>query len=322
MVSKQCSGMTKKGSRCLKKVTSGDKCYYHLGQNPGPRPQSVPPRVQHAQYATSMPLPKKLPIASSKQSPFGSPKKNFLSTVPHSKNSSSNPILNNPPVPSRTYRRQSPSRLGANPKPGYIYVYTLAQLLNKNNKGDWLKTRNLLSDPKNKDKWINFNARELNMLLVKVGMTTQTVAKRILQWEAKCNHKIECLYPNAPKDPSKPSLLKRLERLSLKNWSSPTAYQSFQPNAQGFFVPRDVMRAEKDIHDLLKLKFGRGDVYCTGCVAKAQEEEKGLSFLSLFKKKEFVESDYNVHVEWFPIPKKQMSEVYRIIDSVCLRYLP
>lgn len=209
------------------------------------------------------------------------------------------------------------------PKPGYIYVYTLAQLLNKNNRGGWLKTRNLLSSPKDKDRWVDFDAKKLEVLLVKVGMTTQTVSKRILQWEAKCNHKIECLYPTSPHNPSQPlSILKRFERLSLKSKSTASEYQSFQEHAHGFFVPRDVLRAEKQIHDLLKLKFGRGDVYCTGCAAKAQEKEKNFSLQNLFKKKDFRESDYNVHVEWFPIPKKQMKELYRIIDSVCLKYVP
>lgn len=335
---KQCNGITKKGNRCLKKVTTGSMCHYHVGQIPGLVP--TPPKVQlplnafptqweHKNSPTPIGSPKRTPFGSPKKSPFGSPKKSLSassSLLSMSSSATKNSLAstpNLPPSPRMAYKPLSSPKIEASLKPGYIYVYTLAELLNKNNRGGWLKTRNLLADPKNKDKWIDFNARELDMLLVKVGMTTQTVSKRILQWEAKCNHKIECLYPSSPKDPSQPlSFLKKFERLTLRNLSSTSAYQSFQENAHGFFVPRDVMRAEKQIHDLLKLKFGRGDVYCTGCVAKAQEKEKGFSLQNLFKKREFVESDYNVHVEWFPIPKRQMKEVYRIIDSVCVKYVP
>lgn len=342
MCAKQCSGITKKGTRCLKQVNAGELCHFHIGQTPGKFPIHTPAKVDLPRYTSptrigaSLPQPR-TPTGSPKKSSifFTSPKESPVMVPRMSMSSLSSSLSSSPKKTSfervarppsaspRPNRPLSSSKKELSPKPGYIYVYTLASLLNKNNAGGWLKTRNLLNNPNDKDKWVDFNARKLEMLLVKVGMTTQTVSKRILQWEAKCNHKIECLYPSSPKDPSQPlSLARKFQRLTLKNWTAPLPYQSFQENAHGFFVPRDVMRAEKQIHDLLKLTFGRGDVYCTGCVAKAQEQEKGFSLQNLFKKKEFVESDYNVHVEWFPIPKKRMKEVYSIIDSVCLKYVP
>lgn len=291
MCLKQCTGVTKKGTRCLKKVSNGEFCHYHIGQKGATSPSRGPP----------------LPLKYS------------VSNLPQRRNVSTLPQKYNISLPLR-FPKVEPSL-----KPGYIYVYTLAALLSKTQGGGFLKTRNLLTNAKHKDKWVDFNAKRLDVMLVKVGMTTQTVSKRILQWESKCNHKIECLYPNSHKFQSS-SFLQRFERLSLNGRHKAPEFATFQDDAKGFFVPRDVMRAETEIHHLLKLKFGRGDVYCTGCVAKLQEEtkakEKPFSLRTLFNKKEFIESDYNVHVEWFPIPKKQMMEVYRIIDSVCLKYAP
>lgn len=204
-------------------------------------------------------------------------------------------------------------------------MYTLALLLNNGSKGGWLKTRNLLNEAKHKDKWVDFNSKALLMLLVKVGMTTQTVAKRILQWESKCHHKLVCLHPEYPMPLGKTSLLERFKKLSISSLRSSVQfrqYTTFQDNVKGFFVPRDVMKAEKEIHEALKMRFGRGDVYCTGCVEKAKSTHKESNLLSLLKKKDFVQSDYNVHVEWFPIPKKKLNEVFKTIDLICLRYLP
>lgn len=163
------------------------------------------------------------------------------------------------------------------------------------------------------------------MLLVKVGMTTQTVAKRIQQWESKCQHKLVCLHPEYDMPLSQNSLLDRFKRLtisSLRHSAQFRQYTTFQDNVKGFFVPRDVLKAEKEIHEQLKNRFGRGDVYCTGCVEKAKNKHNESSLLTLFKKKDFVQSDYNVHVEWFPIPKKKLHEVFKIIDLVCLRVMP
>jgi len=193
-------------------------------------------------------------------------------------------------------------------------------------KDGWLKTRNLLAKSKDKDRWVTFKSKSLLLILVKVGMTTQTVAKRIQQWESKCHHKLVCLHPeyHIPAALSG-SFLERFRGLTLsaqKTSAQFRQYTTFQDNIKGFFVPRDVLRAEKEIHDELKQKFGRGDVYCTGCVEKGKAEHKESRLFDLFRKKDFMQSDYNVHVEWFPIPKNRIHEVYKIIDRICLRYLP
>lgn len=198
---------------------------------------------------------------------------------------------------------------------GYIYVYTMALLLAARADADWLKTRNLVRDAKYRDQWVPFNAKKLDVMLVKVGMTTKTVAARIAQWELKCNHKLVCLYPDSHK--MHQSLSDRLKLLSLHKKPLPT-FATFDKQEKGFFVPKEVYRAEREIHGILKAQFGRGQVHCTGCVEKAAEDPKKL--LDMFRKKPPAEPEYNVHVEWFPIPRKKLTDVYHIIDSICMKH--
>lgn len=324
---RQCIGTTKAGSRCLIKVRSGTFCHYHIDQiherssstpikvasskSNSPVKASNSPVNQHTSPVKSPRSPIKVKMAATSVSPA---KLNVKESKHHVTPSSTKSPTRSPRTSKVDYS-----------KPGYIYVYTLASLL-KNSKDGWLKTRNLLTDLKHKDRWVTFNSKALLLILVKVGMTTQTVAKRIQQWESKCHHELVCLHPQYPGPVSQPkSLMDRFRRLSLNSQAHSAQfrqYTTFQDSAKGFFVPRDVMRAEKEIHEALKQKFGRGDVYCTGCVEKAKTKHKESNLLSLFKKKDFMLSDYNVHVEWFPIPKHKLHEVYRIIDLICMRYLP
>lgn len=194
------------------------------------------------------------------------------------------------------------------PKPGFIYIYTIASLLSKQSQDGWLRTRNL--DPKHKGKWVAYSSK-LEFLLVKVGMTTKSVDVRIRQWEDQCNHKLQALYPGGPA--LKRSLLDRLGLLSVKD----EHYPSFQQDQHGFWAATDVRAAEREIHKELGLLYGRGDMRCTGCVKKAEEESRRFD---IFRKKEFLEGQYNVHVEWFPVPKKGMNSVYSVVDRVCQRH--
>lgn len=199
-------------------------------------------------------------------------------------------------------------------------MYTLQSFLE--DKAGTIKTRNLINSTKNRDQWVDMKIKKSKMLLIKVGMTTKTPAIRILQWEAKCNHKLRCLYPNSY-DFKSTSLMDRFRALSLNSRPAENRFfLTFHESSKGFYVPRDVLHCERDIHGLLKLKFGRGEIHCTGCVDKtkaAASSRSGLSLLNLlsFKSKE---PEFNVHNEWFPVPKNMIHEVYSIIDSVCQRY--
>lgn len=288
----------------MRQIVSGTHCHLHSRQTAAVSPKKP-------SKSPSPKRPDQAPKNSAKPAKPAKPAKSPVKTKPAA-------LVPSIPAPVFPARPRSPQKPRDYSKPGYIYLYTLASLLDSKSKNDWLKTRNLLLKSKHKDQWVTFNSKKLLVLLVKVGMTTQTVAKRILQWEAKCHHKLVCLHPDHPSTPRKPlSFLQRFANLKVDD-----QYATFQDNVKGFFVPRDVLRAEKEIHGALKERYGRGDVYCTGCVEKAKHEHKESSILDLFRKKEVLQSDYNVHVEWFPIPKKNLHDVYKIIDSICLRYLP
>lgn len=203
-------------------------------------------------------------------------------------------------------------------RPGYIYVYTLSSFLLKDNTGRVL-TRNLLAQPRHKDKWVGLNMRKLDLLLVKVGMTTKTPAVRIRQWEVQCNHKLTTLVPGtlAVLLPSLSSLVLKLRSLSLENSAKKRGLPSFHPAQQGFFVPRDIGHCEKQIHDILKQRYGRGEVRCTACMEQA---ESGATLPP--KSPASQQAEYKVHNEWFPVPRAHLPEVFRLIDGVCRTYKP
>lgn len=345
-MSVQCLGKTRAGSQCSRKVNDGRYCHQHLSQDPqylsniSASARNIPSTYSSLK-AVKSPHNHTSNIKPAKQVNDPSQMKDTKNTTPTKPSTSfRNNFMPFSPLKSQQLGQSLPKKsaptLPKSPtprphrtvdytKPGYIYVYTLASLLD-NSKDGWLKTRNLLTKSKDKDRWVTFKSKSLLLILVKVGMTTQTVAKRIQQWESKCQHKLVCLHPEY-KFPGSQSgtFLEKFRGLTLsaqKTSAQFRQYTTFQDNIKGFFVPRDVLRAEKEIHDELKQKFGRGDVYCTGCVEKANAEHKESSVFDLLRKKDFMQSDYNVHVEWFPIPKNRLHEVYKIIDRICLRYLP
>lgn len=210
-------------------------------------------------------------------------------------------------------------------KLGFIYVYTLTSLYENN--ALWLKARNLPHTPKrDKGKWVKFESGTYT--LIKVGMTTQTVAKRLRQWEAQCGHKLTCLLPQSSQELQVSAIRSLADKLRHMCISSSAAkktptYVCFQPQNQGFYVLRNVAGAESEIHTVLHQKYGRGDVLCGGCKenrAVVEEVESRPKLRSLFKEKkreEFQQGTFNVHVEWFLVPKKDLYHVFTIIDTVC-----
>lgn len=144
-----------------------------------------------------------------------------------------------------------------------------------------------------KNKWSAFDARKLKHMFIKVGMTTGTVRGRLSQWELKCQHKLTCLVPGAK---IKKSLVDRFRNLSL----SRPSYKTFERQSDGFWCSKSAQQAESQIHTLLHKKYGRGNMRCEGCAKSG--------------------SNYSIHVEWFYVPKKDLSSVFSIIDSVCRCY--
>lgn len=219
-------------------------------------------------------------------------------------------------IASESNRTKPPPNV--DPLNGYIYVYTLSAFLLKSGHGGWIQTRNLVNLNNHRNEWVDVDMKSLKILLVKVGMTTKTPEVRILQWEEKCNHKLACLYPTKHNH-DKSSLLAAFKRLSIGAEQNFDSYDSLR---KGFYVPEGVAIAERRIHVLLKQKYGRGEIHCTGCSEKPPPEPDTSKFWNVFRSKELKVAKYNIHNEWFPVPRKELDNVYRIIDQVCCSKQP
>lgn len=197
---------------------------------------------------------------------------------------------------------------------GFIYIYTLSVLLNKNRVLK-LKVRNVKDKSgKNIDEW-QVLSQSSPYILVKVGMTSQTVEKRLKQWEEKCHHRLSCLCPNneaaayiKSSSSSMNRLISKFSKLKIGN----KIYKSFQEGNDGFYCQTNLGLAETEIHSRLREKYGYGDVICSGC-AKNNKHIKLENNTSAQKA-------HNIHVEWFYVPRKDLEFIFDIIDTTCLKY--
>lgn len=256
----QCRGVTTKGERC-KINSSAEYCHYHENQSKQ-RPTKKKTSPTHETTTTIRIAPN--PRSSHKSH---SPEKLHVSRVV---------------VPNSI------------PKQGFIYAYTLSDLLSLNEKL-WLCIKNSPGcSTSDRDKWLPHNSKKSKYTLIKVGMTTRTsVLLRLVQWEQKCCHSLTCLQPNVQY--FKTDLIDRLKRLKIKE------YKTYRDN--GFFC-NQVAKSEVEIHRILRDKYGKGDVQCTGCVWRSNVPN----------------AKYSIHVEWFIVPKKEVPYVFDVIDSVCQKY--
>lgn len=186
----------------------------------------------------------------------------------------------------------------ATPKPGYIYVYTMTRLLT-HDKIPWLNVKNL-PNSRNK-KWVPFDSKSSSYILIKVGMTTQTVSKRIQQWKDKCHHDLTVLSPGQKfSESSLKRLVAKFKNISLE--PTPT-YRTFRND--GFYSKGDIRKVESEVHRQLRNKYGYGDMLCIGC-EKTPSSKSGGPFSEA----------HNIHVEWFLVPKVEMPWVYGVIDRI------
>lgn len=278
MTSAQCHGTTKKGTRCLIRVTNGDWCHYHIPKAP--------------QRRSEKPL-----------SPVRTPS-------PDKTRPSSKPMADSKLRLQSTFVPMSPE---VAKKGGYIYVYTLSAFFDKQKA--YIQTRNLLSKDR-KDEWVNVDTRKTPTILVKVGMTTKTPAIRIQQWEAKCNHSLKHIYPESAS--KKSGFLQKFKRLTMDPVGS---YHTYDNQLRGFRAAKNILDCETQIHANLRKRYGRGSVQCTGCLESTPETSRSLGFRDFFGKNlTQAETNYNIHNEWFPVPRKNLHEVFTVIESVCQRY--
>lgn len=204
--------------------------------------------------------------------------------------------------------KQNSQTKTANTK-GSIYIYTLKKFFDNHEK-DWFKVKNLPNDSKNKQKWSLFELKKSPFVFLKIGMTSQTVLARIKQWEDKCKHDIILINPRTDSVVMQPKSISRLFKClclsDVEIHSNPDNYSSLTDQG-GFFCKTNLTKAESEIHQILRQKYGSGVIYCRGCSDAAQADG------------EFV-NGYNIHVEWFLIPKDLLSLVYSIINTVCKKY--
>lgn len=171
-------------------------------------------------------------------------------------------------------------------KSGYIYIYTLQKFFDRNQK-NWFVTRNLPNT--HNTEWTNYQYNESPYIFVKIGMTSQPVQVRIKQWENKCKHEIKLL---GPKQGPKRVVIENLHTLFKNLTLHP--YKSFRDD--GFYT-KDISHTELEIHQQLHTCYGKGVVFCKNCSTDA----------------------YNIHIEWFLVPKNKLNNVYRLIDKLCLQ---
>ncbi|KAI5962076.1 uncharacterized protein KGF55_003151 [Candida pseudojiufengensis] len=191
------------------------------------------------------------------------------------------------------------------PNKGYIYLYTMNNFINP--PSNWsFKVKNIPNtSTKDKDKWINFKSRKSPYILIKIGMTTQLPNIRIKQWEMKCGHDLINIGPKNENLIKNKNFLERFLCLSIEDREE-INYNRFKND--GFYCEENLKLIESTIHQKLRRKYGKGDVYCSGCL---QDQEKIKDKQSPFK------TNYNVHIEWFLIPKSDLREVHKLIDCTC-----
>lgn len=179
---------------------------------------------------------------------------------------------------------------------GFIYVYTLKHLVDKSpRKEDWLQVKKLPKINSDEASWKVFNPKKYT--LIKVGLTTGTVTQRLKQWEAKCNHSLIYLEPSV--NYHSRSLTNLFSSLKLSNKSDLHHYDALN---HGFFTERNLARIERTIHETLWKLYGKGDIVCHGCTNENSTRGHGI------------------HVEWFMIKRKELANVFRVIDDVCEVY--
>lgn len=186
---------------------------------------------------------------------------------------------------------------------GYIYMYTMTNFLNPPKNWNF-KVKNLPNASK-RDKWLDFNSKKSPYILIKIGMTTQTPKTRIKQWQEKCHHDLTNVGP-----PNKHLIKKEHHWLKLFTCMTILDPEYSRWKNEGFYC-QNLKVVELTIHRELHNRYGKGDVYCVGCLqdnATSTRDDNN----SLFG------NSYNLHVEWFLIPKRDMDQVYRLIDSICI----
>lgn len=164
---------------------------------------------------------------------------------------------------------------------GFIYVYTLSHLLERNpKKQKWLNQQRSggVSEP--------FNPKK--QILLKVGYTTQTVSKRLDQWRQQCKQDISLVTLPQPS-------------FTLFSCMRKPQYSHWDDSCCGFVCGKNANLVEHAVHAKLRSEYGFGAIHCEGCAGGGTKK-------------------YNIHVEWFLVPRTHIERVFRIIEDECIRF--
>ncbi|KAG5418810.1 hypothetical protein I9W82_003528 [Candida metapsilosis] len=319
----QCSGITQKGQRC-KRTVKVDRgyCSYHVSQgstlakhdqyrkqriDESPRRKSGNKESPHKMVGVKRPVREQYIIPGQ----FDSDQSKRDAQSSHRFSGGRPPPANHIVHDYNTFSDNKPTYVKQKGGKGYIYVYTMQNFLNPP-KGWTFKVKNIPNtSTRNKDKWIKFKSRSSPYILIKVGMTTQLPNVRIKQWENKCKHELVNLGPhNEHLVKHRLHWWQKFLCLSIDD-DDDTGMRLSRFKKDGFYCEENVSVVESMIHKQLRKKYGKGDVYCSGCVPDDE------LIKNKHKEKVPLQNNYNVHVEWFLIPKEDLRDVYRLIDQTC-----
>ncbi|GMG49602.1 unnamed protein product [Ambrosiozyma monospora] len=219
----QCHGITAEGSCCKIKIKDPDVhyCRYHKGQDPSNsnKPPPTPKR-------NDPPSKKRRSSSPKKQQEEGSSSSGF------------------------TYVAEPPRKEGGKGKAGYIYVFTLAHLIQrKPPRETWLRSQ--VSESRTS---VEFEPK--HDILIKVGFTTQTPEKRLSQWEAQCHQDFELITTKMLNDivvSTRDKLLGLTQ--DLKELTIGDFCDCYNLRMKGF-VSSDAHTSETLIHERLRKQYG------------------------------------------------------------------
>lgn len=204
---------------------------------------------------------------------------------------------------------------------GYIYIYTFKELY---------ENAILSRKERNQISWLAIDESKLNKakkvgitpwqhqgdeILIKIGMTTRNdVSIRLAEWRKQCKREIIPINPSRAlqfysldsntRHGKKSNIIDKVSRLfskldlsggSTSSKTSSTATQTlnlstYQRNGFRCTHPRDV---EREIHEWLWHKYGKGNVLCEAC--------------------------HKTHHEWVRVPVREMVSIMYTIEGICSR---
>ncbi|KAH3675885.1 hypothetical protein WICMUC_002455 [Wickerhamomyces mucosus] len=154
-------------------------------------------------------------------------------------------------------------------------------------KQDWLHVKRM-----NENNWSILDPQSL--ILIKIGMTSKSVAKRLNEWENKCNHRLISINPYCLK---KNSILSLFKKLSISHGGNDYTLKTYDMEGQGFFTESNLSKIEKEVHSTLWKLYGKGDIVCHGC--KIGEK-------------------IGIHKEWFLVKRTNLDNIFKLIDKIVI----